>query len=670
MAMDFFEAQDRARGRSHKLVALFLLAVALIIGVIYTVVHLAVWPGPGAPFEPKLLATVTAAVALVVGGGTGWRVLGLRQGGSHVARMLGGRRVEPDTRDPDERRLLNVVEEMAIASGVPVPAVFVLEHEEAINAFAAGYTIHDAAVAVTRGTLRHLDRDELQGVIAHEFSHILNGDMRLNIHLIGLLHGLLLLAVIGRGLARGGARVSSSRRRSGDARVALVGVVLLILGYIGVFFGQIIKAAVSRQREFLADAAAVQFTRNPAGIAGALKKIGGLSHGSRLRHHQTEEVSHLLFAGGLGSFLEGLFATHPPLVERIRRLDPRFDGRFQPIGKDTPAHSLEATSSTPPSPGTAGFDDPATRTGAIASAGAAPDPAAATRRAGTSAQSATAPDAAALVASIGAPEPEHLDHAIRLLDSMPAPLREAAHSPELAPALVFALLLDAPDSTALPAQRAAIRNFGGADLLARTESLAPLVRTQGPHARLPLLDIVLPALRSMPAEHVAPFGHAVRDLIRADGSVRPFEYALFRVLRRNLVDATTRPGARQRTVRSMDGMRAEAEIVLSMLARAGAGDDVAVRAAFAAAGRALPASVGRLRLRDAVETDLSAVEHALGRLALGSAGVRHRFLQACAACITWDGVATPVEVEWFRAIAEALDCPVPPSLAVPTPAVP
>src|SRR5690606_28971990 len=255
-----------------------------------------------------------------------------RQGGSVVAGLLGGLPVNPATDDPDERRLVNVVEEMAIASGVPVPAIYVLPGEESINAFAAGYGVHDAAVAVTRGALKHLTRDELQGVIAHEFSHILNGDMRLNIRLIGLLHGLLLLALIGRVLLRSGGRSRGRRKeKGGSVQVALIGLGLVLLGYIGVFFGKLIKAAASRQREYLADAAAVQFTRNPEGIAGALKKIGALGAGSRIVHPRAEELSHLYFASGLRSSFAGLFATHPPLVERIRRIDPSFSGDFEGV---------------------------------------------------------------------------------------------------------------------------------------------------------------------------------------------------------------------------------------------------------------------------------------------------------------------------------------------------
>src|SRR5690606_1829149 len=237
--------------------------------------------------------------------------------------------------------------------------IFVLP-EESINAFAAGYGIHDAAVAVTQGALRHLTRDELQGVIAHEFSHILNGDMRLNIRLIGLLHGLLLLALIGRVLLRSGSSGSSSRRGKkggGAAQIAVVGLALVILGYIGVLFGKLIKAAASRQREFLADAAAVQFTRNPEGIAGALKKIGALGSGSRIRHPRAEELSPLYFASGLKSNLAGMFATHPPLDERIRRIDPSFDGSYEGVlRRPAPQRALAAAAGrhahAPAAPGT------------------------------------------------------------------------------------------------------------------------------------------------------------------------------------------------------------------------------------------------------------------------------------------------------------------------------
>jgi Zn-dependent protease with chaperone function len=320
--MDFFEAQEAARRRTSLLIGLFALAVLAIVAVIYAVLHLAVGPGAG-PVDLVLLVQVAFGVGLLIAVGAGVRTASLRRGGPAVAELLGGRRVASDTSDPAERMLLNVVEEMAIASGTPVPAVYVLDAEDGINAFAAGYTTHDAAVAVTRGGLLSLTRDELQGVMAHEFSHILNGDMRLNIRLIGVLYGILLLAVVGRGIVYAGPRGGRRGGRDGGAGwVVLLGLALLLVGYVGVFFGKLIKAAVSRQREYLADSAAVQFTRNPDGLAGALKKIGAQAQGSRIQDHHAEELSHLFFANGLRSTLFGFLATHPPLEERIRRLDP------------------------------------------------------------------------------------------------------------------------------------------------------------------------------------------------------------------------------------------------------------------------------------------------------------------------------------------------------------
>jgi Zn-dependent protease with chaperone function len=272
-------------------------------------------------------------MGVVIGGGTLFRTAQLRKGGAAVADLLGGRRVDPMTQDPAERVLLNVVEEMSIAAGLPVPAVFVMDREGGINAFAAGHTVNDAAVAVTRGMLESLSRDELQGVVAHEFSHILNGDMRLNVRIMGLLFGILILTVVGRGILRGsmgGGRIRvSGSRRGGGGQVAIIGVALVVLGYLGVLVGRLIQAAVSRQREFLADAAAVEFTRNPSGLAGALKRIGAASAGSRIQDHHAQEAGHLFFAPGLRAGLSGLTATHPPLAKRIQRIDPRWDGSFE-----------------------------------------------------------------------------------------------------------------------------------------------------------------------------------------------------------------------------------------------------------------------------------------------------------------------------------------------------
>jgi Zn-dependent protease with chaperone function len=357
MAADFFARQDAARRRTSRLVVLFALAVLAIVVSIHLLLglalgYLAADPRSGAIDwrllgDPGLLAISLGGTLLVVGGGSFFKTMQLRGGGRVVAEELGGRLLNPDTTVPEEQQLLNVVEEMAIASGTPVPPVYLLDREEGINAFAAGFTAGDAVVGVTRGTAQRLTRDELQGVIAHEFSHIVNGDMRLNIRLIGLLHGILIVGILGYYLLRmafysGGVRRRSSKDNNPLPIVAL-GAGLMAVGFFGTLFGNMIKAAVSRQREFLADAAAVQFTRLPAGIAGALKKIGGLSAGSGLQHPNAPEASHLFF-GRATSGLSGLFSTHPPLGERIRRIEPGWDGTFPEV----PAVAPAVTSAPPP----------------------------------------------------------------------------------------------------------------------------------------------------------------------------------------------------------------------------------------------------------------------------------------------------------------------------------
>jgi len=325
--MDFFDRQEKARRNTKLLVVYFVLGVALLIASVY-LAALLIFAGVGsghhrfsdapihfALWNPKLFFGVVVGTLAVISIGSISKTAELAQGGSAVAEMLGGRLVNSSTTDPDERKLLNVVEEMALASGVPVPHVYVLDNERGINAFAAGHSTSDAVVTVTRGCMTVLKRDELQGVIGHEFSHILNGDMRLNLRLMGMIFGILCLAVVGRVLLQ--VRSGSSRDRN---PLPLVGRALLLIGWIGMVFGRLIQAAVSRQREFLADASSVQFTRNPAGLSGALQKIGGLSYGSKLEAAHAGEASHMFFGNGMGESLFGLMDTHPPLEERIERL--------------------------------------------------------------------------------------------------------------------------------------------------------------------------------------------------------------------------------------------------------------------------------------------------------------------------------------------------------------
>ncbi|MFA7172035.1 MAG: M48 family metallopeptidase [Kiritimatiellia bacterium] len=335
--MDFFEHQDKARKNTKVLVIYFVIAVLCVIATVYLAcllifygAHIKQQPGVAQPelvlWDPTLFLYVVLGTLGVVIIGSLYKTAALARGGSAVAESLGGRLVDPNTAHPAERQLRNVVEEMAIAAGLPVPKIYVLDHEKGINAFAAGHTPGDAAIGVTSGCMTLLNRDELQGVIGHEFSHILNGDMRLNLRIMGVIFGILCLAVIGRILiySRGG------RNRN---PLMLLGLALIIIGAIGVFFGRLIQAALSRQREFLGDASAVQFTRNPAGLSGALQKIGGT--GSKIKSVHAGEASHMFFVNGLSKPFLGAMSTHPPLKERIHAIDPGWDGKFK-IANGTP----------------------------------------------------------------------------------------------------------------------------------------------------------------------------------------------------------------------------------------------------------------------------------------------------------------------------------------------
>jgi len=349
MATDFFQQQDLARRNTKILVLLFLLAVLSLIALTNILVMFGFGFFQG-QLQPTLSWEIITIISLVVITVVGLAIVAkwqqLKLGGRTVAQALGGERVTADSQDPLKRRLLNVVEEMALAANLPVPPVYLLP-ERGINAFAAGYSPADAVIGVTQGCIEQLNRDELQGVIAHEFSHILNGDMRMNIRLIAILNGILFIGHIGYYLLRAGRGsrigISSRNRNEGTAGIMLLGVGLVIIGYLGSFFGNLIKAAVSRQREYLADASAVQFSRNPRGIAGALKRIGGYESSSRIRHGNADEMSHLFFGEAISRWA-AIFATHPPLDKRIRRVDPSWNGRFAtpvPIQHVSPAQAAE-----------------------------------------------------------------------------------------------------------------------------------------------------------------------------------------------------------------------------------------------------------------------------------------------------------------------------------------
>ncbi len=652
--MDFFEAQALAKKRSTRLVVLFSLAVLGTIIAGYTTAMVLFGQlekrgdefyydadAPARYWDPVIFGWVAGSTLLVVGFASLFKWAQMRTGGAAVAAMVGGRRVAPDTTDLAERRLLNVVEEMAIASGVPVPAVFILDQEPGINAFAAGLTTADAVVAVTKGTLEKLTRDELQGVVAHEFSHILNGDMRLNVKLSAIVFGILFLGIIGRGLifslGRGSARRSGGGKDKGNGVLLLlaIGFALLIIGYVGYFFGRLIQAAVSRQREYLADASAVQFTRNPDGIAGVLKKIGGYALGSRMIGPKSGEIGHFFFAQGFRSHFGGAWATHPPLAERIRAIEPRWDGQFY-----KPEQVVDVANQSFAETGLGGAPKPAPRQSGGGLPPILPIPTGNIPFA-----------AAAAVAEIGALSATHFSQAQTLLETIPAELRDAAHDAARAPALVYSLLLEHARAPELVTQH------DGSVAAEHAAKLRPPVAGLPDAARLPLLQLAFPVLSTLDAAARQRFVTTLDELVHADEQVTPFEFALQKMLLHQLKLA----GAPQARVdyHSFQAVSGDIAVVLSTLARVGTKDEAGAFATFAHGIRELPMLKDSLALLPPAQAGLDSLDRALERLSVSSLPIKKRLLQAAASVIGGDGSVTVEEGELFRAIAVTLDCPVP-----------
>jgi Zn-dependent protease with chaperone function len=668
--MNFFEHQETARRNSRRLVVLFALAVvAIVLAVnIAATVLFHTFAAPvglrwqGGALPTGFYFTNTVVVLGLIFGGTLIEMNRLKAGGVAVAQMVAAREVDTSTRDLLDRRLLNIVEEMAIASGVPMPRVFVMDAETSINAFAAGHSINDAVVTVTRGALTRLSRDELQGVIAHEFSHILNGDMRLNLRLIGVLYGLLIVALAGRFLLELGGRSRGGGRSGGSAIAVLVaaGLALWILGYIGVFFGRLIKAGVSRQREFLADASAVQFTRNPDGIGGALRKIAGLTEqtglGTRIDNPQAESLSHLFLGAARPSFVRGIFATHPPMDERLRRIYGRAVSAV-PAPENAVALALGGLEPTPepmrPRSPIQYVPSGVALAAAAQSAEALPDhtsPVAGLMAAGTGA-------AANIAAAIGTVRPPRnrdfaLDEDQRALIES---LRRAASDGMRAQLLTLAMLVD-KDRDLRGQQRALIAEAYGAEAATIADGCYDQILRLPPGARQPLVDVAMPALRKLPLEARSSLLRTAHLLIAADGRVTVPEFLLFTILKRRLgPDAGRAVPVR---FAELGPLSREVGLVLSLVA--------AVRAPEHAEHAF---NAGAVTLRDvellvvaATDVRLDDVTTALDRLNQLAPLVKPLLIKAATAVAFVDGETNWKSATCLRMICAALDAPLPPQV--------
>ena len=664
--MNFFEQQDRARKRTGLLVLLFSLAIlclvfasCVLVALFFGLIQPASVGSPGAAGLPsydsqsvlyslqmlplEIVAGIFFVVLSVVLLGSAYKLSQLSAGGSVVADAMGGRLINMNSRNASEKKLLNIVEEMAIASGTPVPPVYVLD-EAAINAFAAGTSPQNAAIGVTQGAIEQLDRSELQGVIAHEFSHIFNGDMRLNMRLIGILYGILVIGGVGYYMLRAASRGAMMRGRSGNKNSALpfmaLGGGLMVIGYAGTFFGNLIKSAVSRQREFLADASAVQFTRDPEGIGSALKKIGGFSEGSKIIHPEAHEASHMFFGQAVSFLWNGLFATHPPLAERIARIDR---GWIAPAGAEVENNCPVVDQSDDGR--TAGF-------------------------AGSHAMYNRPIESELLTASIenvgGEITLAQQAFARELLATLPKSVFDAAHESYGARALVYCLLLDSCESIRT-VQLSIISSYCDAPTANMVHILQHELTDKG--VFLDVLDLALPVLKQLSPRQLKAFDKIIIQLIHADNKMELLEWSLYNIVRINLWPVKSAVRAFQQTS-NIKMLGRPLGTILSVVSYAGVYENIfenttiknhnselALRTSFDAAAQKLGLTHLRLVNRQAITLD--SFTQALALLNTLRPLQKPRVLKALASAVTHDNVVQPLELQLLRTIALSLDCPMP-----------
>ncbi len=635
--MDFFSQQDKARRKTSVLVIYFLLAILLIVLAINTVVYFALSEvgyqatHNSAPvslnqwLEQPYWLYISLGTMLLIILGSLVRLFKLRGGGQAVAEMAGGRLLDLDTRDNSEIQYIHVVEEMSIASGVPMPSLYVMDNEQGINAFVAGFRPTETVMAVTRGALETLNRDELQGVVGHEFSHILNGDMRINIRLIAILAGILLIGKVGELVLRSGGRRSRGNNKGGGA-ILLLALALFAIGYIGLFFGRLIKAAISRQREFLADASSVQFTRNPKGMAGALYKIQQHVAGAFLNTSSAEDMSHMCFGETVKLHFTSLLATHPPLDVRINAVDPMFLKTERAKAIIQKRNQLEGTSTVE----------------SMADSGIS-----------HFAESGSPTTIEAVTASVGNPTPEHLVYAHQLISSLPASISEVMHSRQGTDLVIYGLLLAGMD-----------KNIG-LDFLRQknllNEQSTPVLDdlyTLDRRLRLPVVDLVLPVLKRMDGQQRSEFIGSIEQLIKLDNKFTLFEFVLLTLIKQHL----DKDAGKVNRIRhySFKPVRAEIRLLLSVLAQSSGQTAEKISSAFKRA--MITFSPKSESLQPLSEVSAEKITQALNELNGLSPMLKKSIIDACADTVLDDGIVMPAEAELLRAISSTLDSPMPPLL--------
>jgi Zn-dependent protease with chaperone function len=630
--MDFFQHQERARRKTGLLVLYFFLAVVAILVCVNLALLLAfAWMDVQLPPSQWLTHPMTLGISLftllVMVCGCLFKTWKLRRGGKGLAAMLGARPIDPDTRHSDEKKLINVVEEMSIASGIPAPQLYVLDKEKAINAFVAGFRPSETVLVVTHGTLKKLDRDELQGVIAHEFSHIFNADMRLNLRLIAVLAGILALGKIGEFMLRGSSRRSSSNRKGNS--LVLVALALVVVGYLGLFFGRLIKAAISRQRELLADASAVQFTRNPAGLAGALIKIRN-GNGSHLDSVHAEDMSHMCFGETLGFRFRNLLATHPPLDERLGALGSDWVARARTRARSAGQPDVSPSASVPE--GVAAFSGGSDASSSVS------------ERSGPATSS-----------RVGTVSEADVGYARSLLEAIPADLHKKLHNPVQAELALYALIISSSDSD----PQSLLKSAGMSEHLSALQPLSQQLSELGSRLRLPIIDLALPTLKGQPSAQRREILERLATLTRADQRTTLFEWALVALARQQLDDHARRNRhTRFHRYRAVTG---ELQLAFSVMTWASGARDEQARALFRQASHGLlPEARTLLPLSQCSSQRLG---QALDRLADLSPLLKGPVIDGLADLVLTDGKVQVSEAEMLRAMAALMECPLPPLFA-------
>ena len=621
--MDFFEHQSRAKSKSVKLYVLFSFVVLFISFLVFSLLSWFIERSDrlgDLAWSPFFLISTLWVVCFLIIGISLSKIKELSGGGWVVAKALGGELITSSSQNPLKRRILNIVEEMAIASGVQVPPVYLLK-ENSINAFAAGYSTEDAVIGVTIGCLEKLNREQLQGVMAHEFSHILNGDMRINIRMTGIIFGIVFIA-------RAGQSIMDSHddpfypEEEGKSRWYLLGIGLYIIGILGAYLGAIIRSSVSRQREFLADASAVQFTRNAEGIVGALECIGGYSKGSRIWNPKSRQFCHMFF----GPCMKNLMATHPPIEKRIRRIIPSWNKAFPNTNQISEGKIFEKNNFKRNSFTGNQFE----------------------RRKPSKFEHTSVEGHKSRASS-----QKSIMHAQDLLKKIPRELTVQTQDSFGSNCLLFAMLLD-PHHSIQKKQISLINHYTDSKISQHTQKIFPYLTSISCEEKLVLIEMAASKLSFLSPEQVKNFESVINMLIKEDKKFQLFEWSLLKLVNHKIKHIRT-PNRQIHGRKQILSRLNECNIILSTLAHYGK-DNEDPNLAYNVGFKHLSSNKKR-KLINKKDCTFSKLDLAIDRLNDLNLRAKKKFLEACEITALHDKNICETETQIIRTVASSLGYP-------------